>query len=506
MVQRFPEKEAFFYFLKFHLIIEVTKLHNILNVFMVRYFCVIFILFFGTTLSSQEGNASEKILQKANQNFIQLSENPEKSFLESQKIEAEAKFLKVPKAELKAIDTQCMYHKSKNDFKNMMISAKSLFIKAEIYKNTAYQGTAKRYLFEANIFSGLPEIALRELDEGMKIINNSNEKDSANIISVKADLLITYANYYSLKKDYKNRLKYIKLAGKEYEKLPDGENKQLLIWLHHANVAGAYKEMNLPDSAKFYALLSRSKDHLYNRSDVKSMSLSILGDLALKDQEYRKALSYFKETERLEGYQNYLNVELLYNNIILSYQKLQIEDSALLYKVKRDSLKLSISEKQNNSLRNIINEKDDNPIPVYLYVLILLLIGIAIFSIFIIRKNQILVQQERISQQYLKDVPEVPTGNDYSKLVELLKKNDPAFLLYFDELFPDFSAKLLKINPSLNPSEIEFCALLKLKISTHDIARYKYITLKSVQNRKYVIRKRLNIPKGVDIYNWFNSF
>jgi len=71
-------------------------------------------------------------------------------------------------------------------------------------------------------------------------------------------------------------------------------------------------------------------------------------------------------------------------------------------------------------------------------------------------------------------------------------------------VFPDFTPKLIKTNPNLNQSDIEFCALLKLKIPTSDIARYKFITIKSVQNKKYLIRKKLDIPKGVDIYNWFS--
>lgn len=76
---------------------------------------------------------------------------------------------------------------------------------------------------------------------------------------------------------------------------------------------------------------------------------------------------------------------------------------------------------------------------------------------------------------------------------------------YFDEMFPGFSKKLLEINPQIVQSEIEFCSLLKLKISTKDIARYKYITPKTVQNKKYLIRKKLNIPKEIDIYQWFDG-
>lgn len=473
---------------------------------MIKQIGAIILFLWGTMMFSQENNTAQSINDRAVENAKTLIKNPETAFLEAKKIESEAQKLKAPLAELRAIDTQCNYYKTKNDFENMMISAESLFQKAKLYKIPSTQATAKRYLFEAAIFSGLPDKALKELEEGMEIVENSNDKNSEKIIRVKADLLITYSNYYSLKNDFKNRLKYIKLSGKQYERLPEGEDKQYLMWLHYSNMAGAYKEVNELDSAKYFAQLSLSKDQGYENSEVRSMILSILGDLAVKDLDYRKALSYFKETERLQGYQNHYNIQLLYDNIILSYQKLQIEDSARIYKSKKDSLKLSISENQNKSLRSIINEKDDNPIPIYLYVLILLLIGIGIFSIFIIRKNRTLVRQEKISQQYLREVPGVQNSNDYSKLIELLKKNDASFILYFDELFPEFTPKLLKVYPTINPSEIEFCALLKLKIPTNDIARYKHITLKSVQNRKYSIRKKLNIPTGVDIYNWFSSF
>jgi hypothetical protein len=113
----------------------------------------------------------------------------------------------------------------------------------------------------------------------------------------------------------------------------------------------------------------------------------------------------------------------------------------------------------------------------------------AIFMFFIIRKNWNLTRQEKISQEYLKENPESKNGEDYSRLLEMLKKNNLAFMPYFDEVFPDFTQKLLKINSKIIQSDIEFCALLKLKMPSHEIARYKFITLKSVQNKKYFFKK-----------------
>jgi DNA-binding CsgD family transcriptional regulator len=78
-------------------------------------------------------------------------------------------------------------------------------------------------------------------------------------------------------------------------------------------------------------------------------------------------------------------------------------------------------------------------------------------------------------------------------------------LFAFEQAHPEFSLRLLEINPQLSKPEIEFCALLKLNLSTKEIARLKFIETRTVQNKKYRIRKRLNIPGSNDIYNWFGA-
>ncbi len=75
----------------------------------------------------------------------------------------------------------------------------------------------------------------------------------------------------------------------------------------------------------------------------------------------------------------------------------------------------------------------------------------------------------------------------------------------FNNVFPDFSDKLLKTNPTLAQTEIEFSAYLKLNFSSKEIAQIKSIQPRSVQNKKHRLRKRLNIPQNIDIYHWFNQ-
>lgn len=466
---------------------------------------LIFFLFGNSLVFSQNNDAKKDLQQRIRDNSALLNTDPEQAFKISEELITEAKKLNDPIAELRAMDTQYVYYANQSDFESMLIAANSIYEKAKAYKLGTYQAMAKRYLFETYVFSGLPDKGYNELQQGMGLINMVEVKDST-AIGTKADLYISFANYYSLKEDYENRLKFIKLSGKEFEKLPEGKRKQKMLYMHFSNLGSAYNKVGKQDSAKFYVLRSQSLNKNYNRFDVVGQNLEVLGKIALKTGNYREALSYFKEIENLDGYYNHLNMQVLYDDIILAHQKLQNNDQVRLYKSKKDSLNLSISENKNKTLYKLLNEntpKKDNMLAIILIAAIFL---IATLIFFVVRKNRILVNQEKNSQQYLKEVSILQSGNDYSKLLEMLKSNDSTFMVFFDKVFPDFTPKLLKLNPKITPSDIEFCALLKLKISTSDIARYKFLTIKSVQNRKYNIRKKLNIPTGDDIYNWFSLF
>lgn len=91
------------------------------------------------------------------------------------------------------------------------------------------------------------------------------------------------------------------------------------------------------------------------------------------------------------------------------------------------------------------------------------------------------------------------------EVTELAKKNDSSFLLKFKELYPEFIKSLLEINPDLENSELAFCAMLKLRFSSKEIADYTFVQHKSIQQKKYRIRKRLNIPGETDIYDFFEN-
>lgn len=95
--------------------------------------------------------------------------------------------------------------------------------------------------------------------------------------------------------------------------------------------------------------------------------------------------------------------------------------------------------------------------------------------------------------------------NRQEEIIEMAKRNDPEFLSSFKEAYPEFINKLLGINSNLEDSELSFCAMLKLHFTSKEIAGYTLIQHRTVQQKKYRIRKRLSIPTETDIYQFFDD-
>lgn len=77
----------------------------------------------------------------------------------------------------------------------------------------------------------------------------------------------------------------------------------------------------------------------------------------------------------------------------------------------------------------------------------------------------------------------------FEEVVSLAESNSPNFLTRFKEVYPDFVDKVIRIYPEIESSELTFCAYLKLNFSTKEIAGFIFVTPKTIQMRKYRLRK-----------------
>jgi DNA-binding CsgD family transcriptional regulator len=130
--------------------------------------------------------------------------------------------------------------------------------------------------------------------------------------------------------------------------------------------------------------------------------------------------------------------------------------------------------------------------------------------IFIMRKKRMLDWYE-YEYRYRKNGNEDQiSGRDSVSIedINLLKselyEDYKGFLIHFQALFPIFYMKLKKLE-NASAADLEILSLIKLNYTTNEIAQITNSTIKSVESKKYRIRKKFNLSGTQDLYIWVDS-
>jgi len=429
----------------------------------------------------------------------------------------EALRVKDTKAEILLLANTCRYYFQKEDAFGLVKASDILYHKGKEYDETRMQSISKMYLAESLKFNSLYEDALIELENALQLLEGEDGQD-VKIINTKSNIYISFANTYSQLNQPRIAVKMMKRGGEEFNKVPEGDYRNYLNYLYHSNLGIYYMGYN-QDSSAHHARksISLQPKGLEENDVIMLRNYLSLGKVYAQKKEYDKAIEFLNKSEALaiEIGEN-VNLKETYSTLI----EVAVEkgDDALLkeYRGRLQSLKLEQIEAKNKSLHQIIEKRKlkqseiDNQNKKAFSKWILIIIGISMVIIvlaIILYRNKIHAKYEQLSKDYLEDneIVEEDKLTIYNEVIELVKKDDPAFMVSFNDAFPHFTNNLLKINHNLAKGEVEFCALLKLNLTTKQIAQYKVLQPRTVQNKKYQIRKKLNIPNNIDIYNWIHG-
>ena len=85
-----------------------------------------------------------------------------------------------------------------------------------------------------------------------------------------------------------------------------------------------------------------------------------------------------------------------------------------------------------------------------------------------------------------------------------LKKNDDweLFKEAFNNADRKFMKKLKKAHPKLTPNDIRLCAYLRLNLSSKEIAPLLNISPRSVEIKRYRLRKKMNLSHDDNLVNY----
>lgn len=340
-------------------------------------------------------------------------------------------------------------------------------------------------------------------NEAMSLIQKSSQSE------LKNDLLFSIyfrqAVYFIQKKDYGKALEYFHKAKKmDNTGLTDCAISDYVYM--HKNKDSAYK----------YVATAYNKANIRGKEDgIALYANTIMGEYFLAYKQYdkaeetlKKALKINEKTKRIYAYYG----KYIYNDLRMLYERTGDKEKAYLYLKAyteayyktNTSLLSTINQDMESFITGAQQDADHHKSKIY-WIFFLSLLGLSLLGLYAWRIIRVLGKRKEVLTIEAENLKIRMNDNKQEEIIELGKKNDPEFLNRFKEVYPEFIDQLLTINPNLESSELIFCAMLKLHFTSKEIANYTLVQHRSVQQKKYRIRKKLNIPGETDIYHFFDT-
>ena len=76
----------------------------------------------------------------------------------------------------------------------------------------------------------------------------------------------------------------------------------------------------------------------------------------------------------------------------------------------------------------------------------------------------------------------------------------------FNLIHQNFFKRLKEKYPDLTPTDLRFCALLRLNLSTKDIAQFTGLSVRGVEGARYRLRRKLDLPEGTNLVEFLIHF
>ncbi|WP_142783401.1 helix-turn-helix and ligand-binding sensor domain-containing protein [Changchengzhania lutea] len=122
---------------------------------------------------------------------------------------------------------------------------------------------------------------------------------------------------------------------------------------------------------------------------------------------------------------------------------------------------------------------------------------LAISTMSIIKKNEVLSSIKKELKNTKK-----PNNESVIKLIDsnINNNKDWKFLEEaFNNVDKDFLDKVKNAYPEMTPNDLRFCAYLRLNLTSKEIAPLLNISVRSVETRRYRLRKRMNLPHDTSL-------
>ena len=132
---------------------------------------------------------------------------------------------------------------------------------------------------------------------------------------------------------------------------------------------------------------------------------------------------------------------------------------------------------------------------------------LAVSTMSLIKKDELL----SLIKEDLKNAPEI-TNKSIKSVISTITKNinkEDSWNIFkeaFDTADNDFLKKVKQFHPTLTPNDLRLCAYLRLNLSSKEIAPLLNISVRSVEIKRYRLRKKMSLEHEQGLVEYILSF
>lgn len=376
--------------------------------------------------------------------------------------------------------------------------------------------------------SHLYENAKKQLNKSLfyaKRIKNKNDRHFR-LSQIYFILSAVFNDQYSTTKIDGKSFDYLKEAYKEAN-LVSEKNSQRYGVISPATALGTYfTVIKKFDLARFY--FNRAIKTGYAVKNKRSLAYfySQVANMYYQIGEYSNAVTSYKEAIRISKLtRNPLVLKYSCKGLILVYEKLKDTNNENKYLKILASVTDSLQQNNRTSIEKVVVDVTEDIVSVQklnksrlqFFILFAIILSFTVACvIFAMVKKYRIEKSIRSNLKFLlgekmdllnsySDKTDPDYDNKLEYIIKLAIMNDPAFIIKFNELFPEFRKKILQLAPTLRSNDLKFCSYLKLDFDTKDIAKYLGYSVRAVESKKYRLRKKFNISSVEDINAWVSN-
>lgn len=321
------------------------------------------------------------------------------------------------------------------------------------------------------------------------------------------------------------------------------------------NLGQVYMKTDSVSKAKILFEQSLEISKQYEQKSLVALNLTELGNVALSLNNNRKALRYFKEALAIDeetqakdkvksdyldiskaqaklgnyrkAYENHLKFFKLHDELLSKENYERINELEIQYQSEKKEKEIIIKQNEIKLLKERKQKAENEK-----WFLLILLIGATALAIAIVyglrqkmKRNKI--QREKLDndlefkekeltthalhlahknevlldlKSQLKELKSSsPNSRNYQKIINTINldinndNNWEQFKTYFEDVHKDFNSKVMRSYPEVSNNDLRLMSLLKMNLSSKEIANILNISAEGVKKARYRLRKKLNL-------------